>query len=120
MPTPAQDRVSRGPFAALLILLSLVLGPAAAAAGGNFSGPAPRLGSGRHTVAAVLAPSTTRNPLDDEAVGGGDPLVLPPHPRIVTEALQSRPGTDLSPRSSAAIPPSAVAPYRARAPPVAS
>jgi len=119
VPTPAQDRVRRGPFAALLILLSLVLGPAAAAAGGDYRGPAPRLGSGRHTVATALVPSTARNPLDDEASGGGDPFVLPPRPSVVTEPLQPRPGAGFAPRAGSATPPSAVASYWARAPPAA-
>lgn len=119
MPAPAQDRVKRGPLAALLLLLSLVLGPAAAAAGGDLRGAAPRLGTGRHTVVTALAPSNPRNPLDDEAVGDGDPFALPPVPRIVTEPHSSRPVAGFAGQPTAAAPRPATPAYRARAPPAA-
>src|SRR5688572_31522794 len=89
---PAQDRLRRGPFAALLILLSLVLGSAGAAAAGNdVRGPAARPGSSRHAAAALL-PTATRNTLDDDVRRDGAGSSLPPSaPGIVTETLWARP-----------------------------
>jgi hypothetical protein len=119
VPTPAQDRVRRGPFAALLILLSLLLGSAnAAAAGGDVRAPASRLGSSRQGSATALLPSGTRNPLDDEASGGGTgPSLLPPTPGIVTERLSTRPEAEAPTRARSAVPGLRIASYRARAPP---
>lgn len=118
MPMQAQDRPGRGPFAALLILLSLVLGSAsAAAAGSDLRGPAARPGSSRQASVALL-PSATRNSLDDEASGEGEGSSLPPSaPGIVTQALWARPLPEASSSASNAVPRPAHAPYRARAPP---
>ncbi|MGA9582968.1 MAG: hypothetical protein WBR13_13470, partial [Allosphingosinicella sp.] len=67
MPTTGQDRAGGGPFAALLILLSLFLGSTtAAAAGADPRGPSTRLGSGRHNVAAALLPTGARHAVEDE------------------------------------------------------
>lgn len=120
MPNRAQDRVRRGPFAALLILLSLLLGSAnaAAAAGGDIQAPASRLGSSRQGSATALLPSGTRNPLDDEMSGGGTgPSLLPSTPAIVTEPLWARPRAEAPLPALADVPGPAAAPYRARAPP---
>ena len=119
MPTKAQDRKSRGPFAALLILLSLVLGPATAAVGAaGTSGPATRLAPARQSSAAALVPSATRNPLEDEAKGAG-PSVLPGPPGAVTERLPARPSAETFASAPAGSPRAATAAYRARAPPAA-
>src|SRR5688500_12473830 len=92
---PAQDRITRGPFAALLILLSLVLGSASTAAGADIRGPRARPGSGRHGAVTALLPAGTRNALDDEASGEGAGSSLPPSaPGIVTHALWARPLAD--------------------------
>ena len=119
MPTPAQDRLKRGPLAALLILLSLMLGSASAAAGGGaLNGPAARPGSARHGAATALLPSGTRNALDDEAAGEGPGSALPPAaPEIVTKALWARPAGEAASAAWSAIPRPAAASYRARAPP---
>lgn len=119
MPTSAQDRVRRGPFAALLILLSLLLGSAnAAAAGSDIQAPASRLGSSRQGNATALLPPGARNPLDDETSGGGTgPTLLPSTPGIVTERLAARPLAEAPPRAPAAVPGPPSAAYRARAPP---
>ena len=121
MPRTAQDRAGRGPFAALLILLSLVLGSAtAAAASADTSGPATRLAPGRQNSAAALLASGTRNPLEDEAKGAGaGPSILPCRPGIVTELLPARPRAGSPSAAPAALPRTANAPYRARAPPAA-
>lgn len=119
MPNPAQDRVRRGPFAALLILLSLLLGSAnAAAAGSDIQAPASRLGSSRQGSATALLPSGTRNPLDDEMSGGSTgPSPLPSTPGIVTGPLWARPRAEAPLPALVAAPGPAAAPYRARAPP---
>src|SRR5687768_4765301 len=114
---PAQDRIRRGPFAALLILLSLVLGSAgAAAAGHDVRGPAARPGSSRHAAAALL-PSATRNTLDDEVRRDGTGSLPPSAPGIVTETLWARPPAKAASAAWSAVPGPAGAPYRARAPP---
>lgn len=116
MPMPAQDRMSRGPFAALLILLSLLLGSASAAAGSDLRAPGARAGSSRNGAATALLPSGPRNSLDDEASGEG--ASLPPSgPGIVTEILWARPLAEAPSAARSAIPRPAGAPYRARAPP---
>lgn len=119
MPTTAQDRIRRGPFAALLILLSLLLGSAnAAAAAGDLQGPASRLGSSRQGATAALLPPGTRNPLDDEASAGGTgPFPLPSNPAVVTDRLWARPPAEAAPRPQVAVRQAARASYRARAPP---
>lgn len=118
MPTTAQDRVSRGPFAALLILLSLFLSSATAAAGADLGGPSTRLGFGRHSPAAALLPSPARSSLDDETPGSGSgPSLLPSGRDIVTEGLSTRPLAELRPAANSAVPRPASASYRARAPP---
>jgi hypothetical protein len=115
----AQDRDRRGPFAALLILLSLVLGSAsAAAAGSGTTGSATRLGSSRHIVAAALLPAGTRNPLEDEASSAGaGPSVLPSAPAIVTETLWATPWAEAPAAPAADVQRPTSASYRARAPP---
>ena len=121
MPKPAQDRVRRGPFAALLILLGLFLtsGPSAAA-GFDLRAPTSRLGSSRPGAAAALLPSGARNPLDDEASGAGaGPTLLPFRPVVVTERLAGRPSAEAGSEASAAAPRPPSASYRARAPPAA-
>ena len=118
MPTTAQDRVRRGPFAALLILLSLFLGSATAAAGTDLRGPSTRLGSSRHSPAAALLPSPARSSLEDEASDSGSgPSLRPSAPGIVTEGLPARPRAGFRPAAQASIPQPASASYRARAPP---
>ena len=118
MPTTAQDRVSRGPLAALLILLSLFLSAGTAAASDDIRAPAARLGSSRHGASTALLPPGTRDPLDDELPGAGaDPSLLPPAPGIVTERLWARPLAGARPRERGPAPRPPSASYRARAPP---
>jgi hypothetical protein len=116
VPTTAQDRVRKGPFAALLILLSLFLSSATAASGADLRGPSTRFGAGRHNTAAALLPSPARSPLDDETPGSG-PSLLPSVPGLVTEKLPARPEAEFRPSARSAVPRPASASYRARAPP---
>lgn len=118
MPTRAQDRTGRGPFAALLILLSLFLGSATAAAGADLNGSAPRLGSSRQGPSAALLPAGARNPLDDEKRdSGAGPSIIPTIPGLVTERPWTRPGAEYPSGGQAAAPRPATASYRSRAPP---
>lgn len=118
MPTSGQDRAGGGPFAALLILLSLFLGSTTAAAGADPRGPSTRLGSGRHNVAAALLPTGTRHSIEDEEPGSDSgPSVLPSAPGIVTERLWARPAAGFPSGTGAAATPPPTASYRARAPP---
>lgn len=119
--TTAQDRASKGPLAALLILLSLFLGSATAASGADLQGPATRLGSSRGGPSAALLPAGTRNPLDDEVPGpdAGSALPPPTAPGIVTERLSSRPGAEFTSGKPAEAARQPAASYRARAPPAA-
>lgn len=117
MPTTAQDRASRGPLAALLILLSLFLTSGTAVTGTDLRAPA-RLAPGRHGTATAVLPPGTRDSLDDELTGPGDgPAVPPSRPGIVTQRLWARPLLEAPPAPSAAIPRPTGAAYRARAPP---
>ncbi|HET9639693.1 MAG TPA: hypothetical protein VFP12_10835 [Allosphingosinicella sp.] len=118
MPTTAQDRVSRAPLAALLVLLSLFLASGTAAtANSDLRAPA-RLGPSRHAAASAIVPSGTRSSLDDEPAGAGPESSVPPSaPGIVTERIGTRPSAGQPSAPSAAIPRPAVASYRARAPP---
>lgn len=117
MPITAQDRVRRGPLAALLILLSLLLAPGTAAAGPDLRTPA-RLGPSRHGPASAVVPSGIRSSLDDERQGAGVGASVPPTaPGIVTERLPARPLAEGRSAASDPVPQPAVAAYRARAPP---
>jgi hypothetical protein len=118
VPMTAQDRVRRGPLAALLILLGLFLTSGATFAGYDLRAPASRLGPSRQGASAALLPPATRNPLDDEASGAGaDPALAASEPAIVTERLRARPVAEVPPLARSAVPQPGSAPYRARAPP---
>lgn len=118
MPTTAQDRVSRGPLAALLILLSLLLAAGTAAASDDLRAPAARLGSSRHNMATGLLPPGARNPSDDEMSGAGaDPSLLSSGPGIVTERLWARPLAEAPSQERGSVPRTPSSSYRARAPP---
>ena len=120
MPTGAHDRIGRRPFSALLILLTLLLGSAnaAAAAGNGVRAPSARFGSGRHGPATALLATATRTSSDDDASGSGTgPLLGPSRPGIVTRRLWTLPQTEFPVGLRAAAPEPPGAYYRARAPP---
>jgi hypothetical protein len=115
----AQTRVRTSPLAALLILLSLVLGAGGAAAtAGDGLDPAARAGRDRDGAAVALFRAPDRNRLPDEGPGPDTAPFAPPRPpRIVTGLLGARPAA--TPEAAAPLPrpaPRTVA-YRARAPP---
>ena len=119
MPATVHDRVRRGPFGALLILLSLLLSAGtAAAAGGDGHASLARLGQSRHGAATTILPSGIRNGLDDEAQNtGGGSAVPSTGPGLVTRLLWTRPLGDAPSADRAALPRPAGVSYRARAPP---
>ncbi|MEO7177419.1 MAG: hypothetical protein ABIW83_01105 [Allosphingosinicella sp.] len=121
MPTTAQDRVRRGPFAALLILLSLLLSSGIdAAAGNDFRSPLARLAPSRNGAGTAVLLSGTRNPSDDESIGPeGGPFLAPSEPVPVTDLLWARPLADSQRGDRVPGPRPATASYRARAPPAA-
>ena len=121
MPTKAQDRIGKGPFGALLILLSLLLGSGtAAAAGSDPRSPSARLGANRASAAVALLPAGCRNPCDDDSSGPGLAAALPPPaPGPVTRTLWSRPAAEPCSGEGAEPAKPACASYRARAPPAA-
>jgi hypothetical protein len=118
VPMTAQDRVRRVPLGALLFLLSLFLGSAAAASGSDLREPLARLGSSRHGPATALLQSGNRNSPDDRALGTGGGCCLPPcGPGVVTQRLSARPLAEPSSGRSVARPRPTYPSYRARAPP---
>jgi hypothetical protein len=118
VPTTAQDRVRRGPLAALLILLGLLLtAGTASAASDDLRAPAARLGSSRNGSSTALLPPGARDPLDELAGAGGDPSLLACTPGIVTEPLPARPGSEAESGLPGSLPRSPTASYQARAPP---
>jgi hypothetical protein len=121
VPTTAQDRVRRGPFAALLILLSLLLSSGVdSAAGSGLRDPLARLAPSRNGAGTALLLSATRNPLDDETTGPeGGPFLAPSEPIPVTDLLWARPVAGAEARDRLSGPKPATASYRARAPPAA-
>lgn len=121
MPRPAQDRIGRGPFGALLILLSLLVGSGTfAAAGFDLRQSSTRLAPSRQAATAALLPSAIRNSSDEDKSGAGADASLPPSaPGLVTRRLWTRPLDAPSTRDEAVRPRPATASYRARAPPAA-
>lgn len=120
MPTAAQDRIGRGPFAALLILLSLLLGSGTAADSGFDLRQTTRLAPSRHSAAVALLQSGVRNPSDEELSGaGGDSPVPSSGPILVTQRLWARPAAEPSIPDEVALRKPRSALYRARAPPAA-
>jgi hypothetical protein len=118
VPATVHHRVRRGPFGALLILLSLLLSAGTAAAGSDSRASLARLGQSRHGTAATILPFGTRNSLDDEAPGTGGGSAIPSTgPSLVTQILWTRPLGDAPSSDRAALPRPAGASYRARAPP---
>lgn len=118
MPTMAHDRVRRGPAAALLILLSLLLTGISPGVGNEIRERAARFGPSRHGPATAVLQAAARHSPDDESPGAGVGSSLPPSgPAIVTERLRTRPRADNPSGNRLAIPQPANTSYRARAPP---
>ena len=119
VPRMAHESVRRGPFAALLVLLSLLLGVApATGAVPSLRDPLSRLGS-----AHPGAPPTAIRPADRYVVSAvapdADPTSFgpPPEPRVVVERLPGRPLPQVALLASQEVAQFAGAHYQARAPP---
>jgi hypothetical protein len=120
VPKAAQDRIVRGPFAALLILLSLLVGSGtAAAAGFDLRQSAPRLGPSRQTASVGLLPVVRNSPDEDSCAGASAGSVPPTAPGLVTRGLWTRPAAGHATVREAAPAKRSNASYRARAPPAA-
>ena len=125
MPKRAHEIVRRGPFAALLVLLSLLLGVApATGAVQSFGDRHTRLGS-----AHLGAPPATIRTGDRDVVKAkakakapdADPTSFdpPPEPRVVVERLPSRSLPQIALLASQEVAQFSGAHYQARAPPAA-
>ncbi len=120
MPTPAQERIGRGPFGALLILLSLLVGSGGAVASSGDIRHSERLGPSRQSASAALLPSATRSAVEEEpCTAGGDPAASPSGPQVVTKRLRARPEAVPSRGHQAALSKTTGPSHRARAPPAA-
>jgi len=120
VPDRAQEGVRRGPFAALLLLLGLVLSSGPFAGGvQSIRDPGPRLGSARFGAPTSALRFTGQRVVSDDAAATDAPTVLPPAPRIVVEPLTARPLPPVAAESPSELSPVATASYRARAPPAA-
>jgi hypothetical protein len=120
VPTPAQERIGRGPFGALLILLSLLVGSGSAAFAGADIRHSSRLSPSRQSASVAFLPAGIRNLVDDEAsAAGGDAAPSPAEPRIVAERRWARPAADVSASRRVPLPAPAGPSHRARAPPAA-
>ncbi len=120
MPRPAQERGSRSPVAALLILLGLLLGSGGTISGFEARDGSARLGSDRHGAPASLLRTAQRAPSPDDDEGSGPGAAGPARAAdVVTVALASRPGTAAAAAPAFALAEAAPASYRARAPPAA-
>lgn len=120
MPKSAQDRIVRGPFGALLILLSLLVGSGtAAAAGFDLRQSAPRLGPSRQASAVGLLPVVRNSPDEDSSARASGGCVPPAAPGLVTQRLWTRPAAGPATLREAAPAGRLNVSYRARAPPAA-
>jgi hypothetical protein len=115
-----QERIVRGPFGALLILLSLLVGSGSAVAAGGDLRQSARLSPSRQPASVALLPAGARNSIEDEAsAAGGDPAASPFEPRAVTERLRARPAAGAPAGHQVERPKTAGLSHRARAPPAA-
>ncbi len=120
MATPAQERIGRGPFGALLILLSLLVGSGNAAAASADLRHSARLSPSRQSAAVALLPSAARSTAQDEAcASGGDPADSPSGPRVVAERLRAGRAALPAFGHQAELPRTTGLSHRARAPPAA-
>jgi hypothetical protein len=107
------------PLAALLILLSLIVGAASSAASlGDGRDAAARIGPNRDGAAVALLRAPDRNRLPDEDNGPDTTWSAPPRgPDIVTDLAGARPVAEPIAAASLPLPEPRTASYRARAPP---
>jgi|GEM_PF-4203902 len=119
VPDEAQKQMRRGPVAALLLLVGLLLGASAGIAPGlDPSGSSSQLRQAHGGKAAVAARTAPRKAFA-EADDAGDPFVLPPPARIVAAAAATHPAGPAGGIETAAPERRTLRAYRARAPPAA-
>lgn len=120
MPNPAPDRVRSAPFAALLLLLGVLLGTGGAGAADLGLRGASRPGAVRHGATLSLSRSTPRAAATDDYPEPQPSASGPPsRPSVVTVGLATRPGNGAATAPSRALAGRDFHSYRARAPPAA-
>lgn len=127
MPAPTSTRTGdlktsarRHPVAALLMILSLMVGSGGAAAARQAGDPAARVGRERPGAAAAFAHAPERRLVSDDASEAKPKSSLPPPtPAVVTDLVGTRRGGDASPDTGLRGARQWTASYRARAPPAA-
>jgi hypothetical protein len=120
VPSPAPDRVRSAPFAALLLLLGVLLGTGGAGAADLGLRGASRPGAVRHGATLSLSRSAPRAAATDDYPEPQPSAAGPPSlPCVVTVRLTVRPGTAGRAAASLALARRAFPSYRARAPPAA-
>jgi hypothetical protein len=117
----ARDKTGGGPFGALLILLSLLLGSGTAAASGpDLRSSTTRLAPNRASATAALVPSGVRDPSGEDSSAAGAGAARPSFgPGVVTRGLWERPAAEFPGREEIALPAPADPSNWARAPPAA-
>lgn len=121
MPNRAHSGGDRGPFAALLILLGLLVssGPIAGVAQ-SVRDATPRLGSLRPAGAATSLRSSDRVALANQTSVLADDSFTPPSPPTITRAdLTLRPAVSGTGKAFSDLPQRSASSYQARAPPAA-
>jgi hypothetical protein len=117
VPNEAHDRLRRGPFAALLILLGLILSSGTVTAGASMPrASAARQSSDRAGAAVLITRSEERSAFPGDAPEPNS-FAPPASPGIVTSTLWARPTAPAALRAGPAFRQPAHRSYRARAPP---
>jgi hypothetical protein len=120
VPNPAPDRVRSAPFAALLLLLGVLLGSGGAGAADLGLRGASRPGAVRHGATLSLSRSAPRAAATDDYPEPQPNASGPPSlPSVVTVRLTARPANRAASAASLAPAGQAFPSYRARAPPAA-
>ena len=119
MPQAAHVRRKQGPLAVLAIFFGLILGSGAAAQKPvDLETPFSRLAQSKPAKAAAIPRLSVRDQ-QEEADDASDWPLLPPPPKVVTEALALLPAAAPQAGDSRADYGRLPSPYRARAPPAA-
>lgn len=120
MPNPAPDRVRSAPFAALLLLLGVLLGSGGAGAADLGLRGASRAGAVRQGATLSPTRSAARAAATDDYPEPQPSAFAPPAlPAVVTVRLTARPGNSDAAAPSVSLARRPSPSYRARAPPAA-
>jgi hypothetical protein len=120
VPSWAQKRAQRGPLAALLILLGLLVSAAPFATANSVRDSVARLGTPRQGASSTFLRTSERLFVPNGTAGEEVSFLLPPpEPQIVLVPGTDRPLPPFATAASCERPPAATSSYRARAPPAA-